>query len=273
MAEPSLLDSTTEIDSVDFVVGAQYFEDSITNRSLSISRLKLRLSKFGWIASGALAFQSERHNKFSGLTLNQINENLTKFWEIEEAEPSNGSWSPEEESCVKHFESNFSFTADSKFVIKLPLKASRSEISRNRYRAEFALRRVENKLSDSFKTVYSEFLAEYQTLDHMSEVKTESSSSCFLPHREDLHESSSTTPLRVVFNASPRSAGKLSLNQALIVGSSIQRDLFDIVISSRSHKFLYTADIEKMYRMIWVHEDDRDLPRILWRYSLFQNFS
>lgn len=267
LAEPSLLDPTTQIDSVDIVVGAQYFEDCITNRSLSFSGLKLRLSKFGWIASGAVAIQSKRHSKFSGLTLNQINENLTKFWQIEEAEPSNGSWSPEEESCVKHFENNYSFAADGKFVIKLPLKASPSEISRNRFRAEFALRRVENKLSDSFKAVYSDFLAEYQKLGHMSEVKTGSSFSCYLPHREVLRESSSTTPLRVVFNASARSAGKLSLNQALMVGPSIQRDLFDILVSSRSHKFLYTADIEKMYRMIWVHVDDRDLQRILWRDS------
>lgn len=47
----------------------------------------------------------------------------------------------------------------------------------------------------------------------------------------------------------------------------LQRDLFNILISFCAPEFLYIVDIEKMYRMIWVHKDDRDLQRILWRQS------
>ena len=36
---------------------------------------------------------------------------------------------------------------------------------------------------------------------------------------------------------------------------------------------MFVGDIEKMYRMIWVHPDDRNLQQILWRTSPDESFS
>ena len=51
------------------------------------------------------------------------------------------------------------------------------------------------------------------------------------------------------------------------MGPSVQPDLYSIVLRLRTHQVTFTADIAKMYRQINVHPQDRDLQRILWRYS------
>jgi len=45
----------------------------------------------------------------------------------------------------------------------------------------------------------------------------------------------------------------------------VQQDLFSIVTRFRLHKLAFTADIEKMYRQIFIHEEDRQFQKILWR--------
>jgi len=59
----------------------------------------------------------------------------------------------------------------------------------------------------------------------------------------------------------------LSLNDILQVGPTVQQDLYSIVLRFRTHRVCFTADIAKMYHQIVVHPEDRDLLRILWRYS------
>lgn len=82
-----------------------------------------------------------------------------------------------------------------------------------------------------------------------------------------LKESSSTTRLRVVFNGSWNVSSDTSLNQNLLVGRNLLPALNDVLLRWRWHKYVLVADIEKMYRQVFVHEDDRDLQRIVWRNS------
>ncbi|GBM28705.1 hypothetical protein AVEN_116714-1 [Araneus ventricosus] len=66
---------------------------------------------------------------------------------------------------------------------------------------------------------------------------------------------SSTTKLRVVFNASAASTSGVSLNNCLLKGGVVQDDLFSILLRFRNHKVAFTADVKKMYRQIWVNPD------------------
>jgi len=70
-----------------------------------------------------------------------------------------------------------------------------------------------------------------------------------------------------VFDASTKTSSGLSLNDTLMVGSTLQDDLFDIISRFRLHPIVMTADIQKMYRQIEVDKRDRDFQRILWRFS------
>ena len=86
-----------------------------------------------------------------------------------------------------------------------------------------------------------------------------------MPHHAVLKPDKSTTKLRVVFDASAATTSGKSLNDLLLVGPTIQQSLLSLVLRFRLHKYVLTADIEKMYRQVWVDEADRNLQCILWR--------
>ncbi|GBM55083.1 hypothetical protein AVEN_55968-1 [Araneus ventricosus] len=62
-----------------------------------------------------------------------------------------------------------------------------------------------------------------------------------------------------------RNQRHLDLNDNLYTGSVDQDDLFAILLRFRKHSVVFTADIKKMYRQIWVHPDQCNLQYILWK--------
>ncbi|XP_063381909.1 uncharacterized protein LOC134668358 [Cydia fagiglandana] len=115
--------------------------------------------------------------------------------------------------------------------------------------------------------MYKEFMAEYESLNHMTERKESrlEQKAYHIPHHGILRESSTTTRLRVVFNASAPTSSGVSLNNIQMVGPTVQDDLLSILLRFRQHKYIISGDVEKMYRQIVIHPDDRYLQRILWR--------
>lgn len=78
-------------------------------------------------------------------------------------------------------------------------------------------------------------------------------------------ESSETTRLRVVYDSSAKTSSGVSFNDIQHVGPVVQDDLFSILMRFRQHKYVVTADVEKMYRQILVKPEQRYLQMILWR--------
>ncbi|GFW95326.1 DUF1758 domain-containing protein [Trichonephila clavipes] len=119
------------------------------------------------------------------------------------------------------------------------------------------------------QTLYSEFLNEYELLQHMEEVKEDSDveNGYYLPHHGVLRLSIKMTRLRVVFNASAKTSSGLSLNDLLCKEGVIQEDLFSILIRFRKYAYAFTADIRHMYRMIEVNPSQTKLQKILWKNS------
>ena len=87
----------------------------------------------------------------------------------------------------------------------------------------------------------------------------------YLPHHGVVKITSQTTKLRVVFDASAGTSTGVSLNDTLHVGPKIQDDLLYILLRFRSHQYVLTGDIEKMYRQFLVRPEDRKYQQILWR--------
>ncbi|XP_065078255.1 uncharacterized protein LOC135701399 [Ochlerotatus camptorhynchus] len=84
---------------------------------------------------------------------------------------------------------------------------------------------------------------------------------------ELLKEASTTTKVRVVFDASCKTSTGLSLNDALLVGPVIQQDLRSIILRCCTKQILLVVDVEKMFRQIFVLSVDRPLQSIFWRRS------
>ena len=113
-------------------------------------------------------------------------------------------------------------------------------------------------------------MQEYVDLGHMSELHSpiiSNSETYYLPHHAVYKSDSSTTKLRVVFDGSSKYGISTSLNETLLVGPSIQRELFSTWLRFRRHRYALTGDIEKMFKQIWVSEKHRDYQRIVWRTS------
>ncbi|GFW18138.1 integrase catalytic domain-containing protein [Trichonephila clavipes] len=119
---------------------------------------------------------------------------------------------------------------------------------------------------------------EYESLGHMSFVNSRSHTSKdqnFLPHHAVIKPSSTTTKLRVVFDASLslscKTTNGTSLNSLLGVGPKLQRDIFEILLNFRIPRIVFTADIEKTYRQILVADEDQKYQQILWRNNSNEN--
>jgi len=92
----------------------------------------------------------------------------------------------------------------------------------------------------------------------------ESSQCVFIPHHPVIRDGSSTTHLRVVFNASSITSSGTSLNDNMLTGPKLQTDLAAVILRWRQFRYVYSADIAKMYRQILVDPRDLDYQRILW---------
>ncbi|XP_051166617.1 uncharacterized protein LOC127284933 [Leptopilina boulardi] len=224
---------------------------------------------FGWIVAGELKINSFRQNEVKcHVAISSPYENLAKFFELEEI-PIKKLFSPEEELCEKHFCENIQRLENGKYQVRLPFNEKKGALGESRVRASRCLnsliKRFEN--SPELKKDYSEFLENYEMLEHMTELKENEldKPKFYFPHHPVVRQESLTTKLRVVFNGSSPSSSGVSLNDTFLTGPALQNDLFSLLIRFRSHKYALTADIEKMYRQIPVHPDDVAYQNILFR--------
>ena len=57
----------------------------------------------------------------------------------------------------------------------------------------------------------------------------------------------------------------------MAVGPTIQEDLFSILLRFRKYKYVFTTDIQKMYRHILVNKNEQNYQIILWRNNPKEN--
>ena len=113
-------------------------------------------------------------------------------------------------------------------------------------------------------------MQEYLDLGHARPVTPEELSlsaqdSYYLPMHGVAKDSSTTTKLCVVFNASARTTSNVSLNDMLCVGPTLHPTLDKILIKFRTYRVALTGDIGKVYREVQLGSSDRQLHRFLWR--------
>ncbi|XP_058979108.1 uncharacterized protein LOC131802704 [Musca domestica] len=191
---------------------------------------------------------------------------LEIFWEIEEV--SDKQAVTEDDFCMSNYGSTTSLASDGLFMVRLPFRED-VELGDSRKRAMARFLNIEKKLcaNPELKMEYQQFMEEYISMGHMERVVPEIRGKYYLPHQAVIRESSITTKVRVVFDASSKTSNGRSLNDILYAGPRLQRDIFDILTKLRKHQFVISADVEKMYRQIWVHKDDQEYQCVLWRSS------
>ncbi|XP_051862363.1 uncharacterized protein LOC127565811 [Drosophila albomicans] len=226
---------------------------------------------FGWILTGPVSGSISRSiSSFSArLSVERtppLEELLSKFWEVEDLPAS-----PAKESdlfCEANFNATTVRTSTGRYMVTLPFRdPGHVDLGHSRATALAQFLRNESRLkrNDSLKEQYDSVIREYLDLGHMTQVPPSSSGNYYLPHHAVLKPDSTTTKLRVVFNASsPTSNGK-SLNDILHTGPILQSDLTIQILKWRFFKFVFNADITKMYRQILVDPKHTRFQRLLFR--------
>lgn len=110
-------------------------------------------------------------------------------------------------------------------------------------------------------------MVEYLEMGHMEALPLEelkNRNSFYLPHFPVFKQTSKGPKIRIVFDCSAKSWNNLSLNDILLKGDNFQGDLFNILCRFRCYCFAFRTDINKMFRMIEVHQSDSDYMRIFW---------
>ncbi|XP_070170716.1 uncharacterized protein [Polyergus mexicanus] len=235
-----------------------------------------QLTALGWILSGPTGTSNSITGSATSLncvTIPSLDSLLQKFWEIEEIS-SELQPSEEDKKCEQHFIETHQRAEDGRYIIRLPFKTNPPlDIGSSRETAALLYSKLEQRLrkNPDLAKPYHSFLNEYKSMGHMESVSDENptlNQAVYIPHHPVLRESSSTTKLRVVFNASCKTSNGSTLNNHLMTGPKLQRDLSSIILRWRQFRYVYTADIEKMFRQIRVHRDDVDFLRIFWRSNI-----
>ncbi|XP_072944068.1 uncharacterized protein [Epargyreus clarus] len=268
-----LADPTFNIPSaIDILVGAEIFWEVVGSNHIDLGRKQPILceSKLGWIVSGSLSVRPRSaHSHFSNFSSMRANPDLTKFWELDSVS-SKHTLSAEERACEESFKSHTFRDNDGRFVVTMPLKANPDKLGDSFVMAKRRFLTLERRFQRDplFKSMYIDFMREYECLGHMTRDTGTSNLgeyNYFLPHHGVMRESSSTTKLRTVFDASAKTTSGVSLNDIMMVGPTVQDDLLSILLRFRQHRYVVSGDIEKMYRAIAITLEQRSLQRVIFR--------
>ncbi|UYV65529.1 hypothetical protein LAZ67_3004603, partial [Cordylochernes scorpioides] len=184
-------------------------------------------SKLGWLLTGKILLSGENSNQDITMFASEEQDDfLKKFCDLESV-PSAKSLTREEILCEEIYINNLKILEDGRYSVGLPFRTLPT-LGESRINALKRFLSIERKL-------------------------------------QNLQEQSTTTKLRVVFDASCKTSNGKSLNDFFHVGPKLQQDIFKILIRIRTRPIAFSGDIKKMYRQVRINSRDCDFQRILWR--------
>lgn len=271
---------------IDLVLGADVYSRILLDgvRHGLPSTPVAQKTKLGWILSGPTHGTpiNPNQNIVSLISYIELDHQLMKFWELEEV-PAERSLTADELKCEQLFEKTFKRDDLGRCMVKLPFVDDYGHgkfLGESKPIAKSRFQQIERSLQRKpsiYRSHYIDCMQDYINLNHMELIDDEiecraaptsngkTKSFCYLPHHGVTKESSTTTKLRVVFDASQKTQSGLSLNDVLLTGPRLQDELISIISRWRKFKYAVTADIQKMYRQIRVYPDDAEYQRLLWR--------
>ncbi|XP_066982203.1 uncharacterized protein [Macrobrachium rosenbergii] len=189
---------------------------------------------------------------------------ISNLWELDAIGIKEFDLSPEERRTVEQFEHSI-HKVNNQYVVSLPFKSSCRPPTNYRI-ALGQLKSLMGKfISDPLLWHhYSSILSEYLNLGFIESVPpSEPIKGHYLLYHH-VKKDSSTTPIRIVFNASFKRSGTYSLNICLLTGPSLTTKLFESLLAFRTNPWAVISDISKAFLRIGIDESSRDWCRFIW---------
>lgn len=267
---------------IDIILAGDVFPYIYDGKKLNFgSNIPVALSSiFGYVITGRLcqSMNHDLHVTTSTTSLHAVtftvedsllNDSLKRFWEVESLPCEVQHLNPQDVLAEKIFIENYYRDETGRYVSPILLKPNHEPLGDSYNIAFKRLTQLERRLDKSpdLKKAYSDFMKEYESLGHMELYQGTEPSKYFIPHHCVLRPTSTTTPLRVVYNGSAPTTNGLSLNDILLTGQKLYQDIFKILSRFRLYDVCFTADVSKMYRCVEIIPSERKYQHILWRES------
>ena len=230
-------------------------------------------SVFGWVLSGSLLDEGGSSPVVSHqlLCFNEVPEAaLHKFWDLESIGICDAPVEDADVSTV--FKQHIKYV-DGRYEVGFPWKPGMADtLQDNEKLARVRLDSLCRKLDKDtdLQCRYNSVLQEMENDGIIEEVPVDQKVSphpatFYMPHRPVVKESSSTTKVRPVFDASAAGRNGVSLNDCMEAGPNLMPNLPEILIRFRRRKIALTADITKAFLQVKISDSDRDVSRFLWK--------
>ncbi|CAG7834409.1 unnamed protein product [Allacma fusca] len=266
-------DVGNENSNVDILIGADLAGKLMTGQ---VKHLKSGLvaieTKLGWTLMGQLP--GKTRSEVCSLVVSSLmscDASISNLWSLEAIginDPTETSSRAELELAAKeHFLRTVRVNEEGRYEVHLPWVEGHPKLGINRDIAEKRLLATTAKLKaggrfEDYAKVFQEWLSsgviEVVPDDGADEVAH------YLPHRAVFKESSSTTKVRPVFDASAHAKGFPSLNDCLEKGPNLIEQILVILIAFREKRIGVVSDIAKAFLQLSVTSRDRNFLRFLW---------
>lgn len=263
---------------IDILLGAEFYFNLMQPGTIQLTNSgpTLQNTLLGWIVGGSIQ-QTSAPSSSPPLTCaifgdeSSLERAVENLWKLDEIESNEKTLSPSDAQCESHFIHHTQTNMEGRFIVSLPFRENPTSLGDSHAMAYNRFIGLERRLqkNEDIRIQYIQFMREYEQLGHMQRVNIDDvlHPRYFIPHHCVLKPDSTTTKLRVVFDASAKTSTGYSLNDLMYTGPVVQSELFSILIRFRLPKFVFTTDIEKMYRQILINPNDHQYQLILWRES------
>ncbi len=240
-----------------------------------------RLTNLGWVCFGPTLVDEFRRESRSHFTrtyrTQQVDRQpppediLRKFWDLEvlgiKDTGNQQAMTVDERAATAAVAGTLKFEGG-RYEVGIPWKHGEPDLSSNYdaaiLRLESQERSLRKKGTDIVET-YGKILQEYEKKGYIAKVPTSiAKEQWFLPHFPVIKPSKHTTKVRIVFDAAMKHGGK-SLNDCILPGPKLQREIVDVLTRFRRAPIALSADISEMFLQVGLQEKDRPYHRFLWR--------
>jgi hypothetical protein len=265
LADPLVMESKPA--KIDILIGLDHYWRLMKGELTYLKEgLVLQNSVFGWVLSGSCDVKvtpvSDRLiTSHQLLNIHDVSEEtIRSFWNLESLGIGDGS-SPVSVPAMDIVRKN------GRYEVGLLWKKDPPVLVNNLVQAKKRLLSLNSRLSGDLRNEYEKVFKELEVAGFIEEVpksEVEKRESVFyLPHRPVVKESSCSTKVRPVFDASAAGPNGVSLNDCLDSGPALLPSVVDLVLRFRRWKFALVADVTKAFLQVGLRQEDRDVHRFL----------
>ena len=261
---------------VDVLIGLDYYWDIVMDEIVRVPghNAVAQRSLVGYILSGQVLTEGSKGQ--STMTSHQLyclndvsDKELRQFWDLDVIGISAKDDKLVEDPVLTEFNERVEFI-DGRYCVNLPWKKGmKTQLLSNEKAARIRLgslcRKLERDLS--LQEGYNAALNDMEAASVIEEVAMDSEPVgpvFYLPHRPVVRESSTSTRIRPVFDASAKAENGISLNDCLETGPSLIPNITEILIRFRRWRYALTSDISKAFLQIALKSEEKDVHRFLW---------